>query len=284
MRIIEFCPFFKENTVAEIHVGESSKWVDVIHITEVNRTFQYQPKAFFLNINNPKVRSHSIEVEGIFKGHAGLIPHVDLHAKSYPKVFRNPSWFNEAKQRELALAGEDISDEDIVILSDIDEIIDSRYAEQIVTEVKRRGAVTIKLHFTLFVLNLFSRNFGGPVDYSYRVTILKGSVFKNRWRKNSDWLRKSGERGLLYNEIFCFDDIMGFHHSWLGDEKFVSEKLSAYAHTEHAHLNNLDYIRDCIRQKKSIFPGHELEIRNDVQPLSFVRENLERYKSFFISE
>lgn len=64
-----------------------------------------------------------------------------------------------------------LSDDDIVILSDIDEIIDSRYLDEIIHEVRKRGIVTIKLCFTLFYLNLVSTNWGGA-PISYRLFIM----------------------------------------------------------------------------------------------------------------
>ena len=34
----------------------------------------------------------------------------------------------------------------------------------------------------------------------------------------------------LLNNVKCLDGIKGYHHSWLGDELFVANKLQSYAH------------------------------------------------------
>lgn len=53
------------------------------------------------------------------------------------------------------------NDEDIVILSDVDEMILNEYFEEIIEIAKQKEIMTIKLHFTLFYFNLYSTNWGG---------------------------------------------------------------------------------------------------------------------------
>ncbi|WP_299824558.1 hypothetical protein [uncultured Pontibacter sp.] len=272
MKIYEFCPFYKEQLIADIHIEESKKWVDEIHITEANRTFQYLPKDF-LFVNTKGAVHHKVNVDKLFKPNRKLIPNIVLNkSRSCKSIFRNPAWFNDATQRNLAASFVDFDDEDIIILSDIDEIIDPVHADRIVEEVKKRKIMTVKIHFTLFYFNLFSKNWSGPADYSYRICVIKGHEFRKKWKKDSDWLRKLGEGGKLTNEVYCPDKFMGFHHSWLGDENFISEKLNAYAHTEHREHNDLAHIKSCLKEGKSIFPGHELEVNNSIKLLDAVEQ------------
>lgn len=280
MKIYEFCPFYKEQLIADIHIKESKKWVDEIHVTETNRTFQYAPKDFVFN-NHEGAVYHKVDAKKLFKPNRHFVPNIALHcSRSTKRIFRNSSWYNEAIKRNLASSFVDFDDNDIIILSDIDEIIDPMYADRIVEEVKKRKIMTIKIHFTLFYFNLFSRNWGGPADYSYRISILTGKEFRDKWKKDSDWLRKLGEGGKLTDQVYCPDEFMGFHHSWLGDEKFISEKLNAYAHTEHKEFNDLNHIKACLREGRSIFPGHELEVNNSIKLL----DSVENYRgtSLFI--
>lgn len=272
MKIYEFCPFFKEQLVADIHTEESKKWVDEIHITELNRTFQHLPKNYLFT-NTKGAIYHKVDANKIFRPNRKLIPNIVFNkSKSCKSIFRNPAWFNEATQRNLASSFVDFGDNDIIILSDIDEIIDPIFADRIVEEVKKRKIMTVKIHFTLFYFNLFSKNWGGPADYSYRVYILTGHEFRNKWKNDSDWLRKLGESGKLIDTVYCPTEFMGFHHSWLGDENFISEKINAYAHTEHQEHNDLDYIKSCLKEGKSIFPGHEVEVNNQIKLLDAVEK------------
>lgn len=167
----------------------------------------------------------------------------------------------------------------------------------IIDEAKRRGILTLKLHFTLFYLNLFSTNWhelwaNSPSDYSYRVFIMKGSYF-NSMKLTSNKLRRKGEAGKLTKSVYCFDEIMGFHLSWLGDADQIVAKLQSYAHDISDHSGSIvdengelcvEKIRMKIMKRESLFDGHKLEIRNvgEIRFLRAIEENIHSYKELLI--
>ena len=156
MKIIECCPFFKENLISEIHINESTKWVDEIHITECNMTHQYGKKDFFFEHESlAKVHYHKLDATKLFLKPRKFIPYIKLIEKPdwHRKLFKNTSWYNEGMQRKNFLPP--FNDDDILILSDIDEIIDSRFSKEIIDEVEKRGIVTVKFHYSVFYFNLF---------------------------------------------------------------------------------------------------------------------------------
>ncbi len=288
MKIFEFSPFFKENLIAKCHIQESIKWVDEYHIVETNYKHQYSPKEFYFDLSllqeYSKLHYHKVDVSKLFKPKRKYIPYLQINPrKAYLQTyFRNSSWYNEGLQRNLAHSFVDIGDDDIVIFSDIDEIIDPRKIDWLIENVKKRGPITIKIYFTLFYFNLFSQNWGGPPDYSYRITLMKGSTFKKRFYSDSDRLRKLGEHGCLYDIVYCPDEILGFHHSWIVDENSISEKLLSYAHTEHQYLSSKDYIRTCLKEKRSIFPGQILNINNEIPLLDSVDKLRDKEPQYFV--
>ena len=136
--------------------------------------FQGGSKDFvFKGADNDQLKVHSADGVNLFRygwldrkigvlpyGNGIFAPFIQNRLKLIPM-----SWHNEAVQRNCACNYKNlVGDEDIVILSDVDEIIDSRFSDQIVNEVKKRGIITVRLHFTLFYLNLFSKNWGGPLS------------------------------------------------------------------------------------------------------------------------
>jgi hypothetical protein len=291
MKTYLFAPINNESTCLEIQLKEGNSWIDEIHVTELDRTFQGQSKDFQFNSRKQeKLIVHSCNADKLFKydKFSKIFGVLSYGRKVYYPTIKNKlnlvlmTWYNEATQRNLSSDFKSlIQDDDIIILSDIDEIIDSRYADRIVEEVKKRGVITLKIHFTLFYLNLFSKNWGGPDMYSYRIFVMTGKYFKTM-EYSSDYLRKLGENNKLIDSIYCPEEVMGFHHSWLGDEEFIAKKIASYAHVEHNQFNNIDYIKSCLEQKKSIFPNHTLEIRNDIQLLKSVEDMKIKYKHFFI--
>ena len=289
MKIYQCCPYYNESLIAEINIKEASKWIDEFHITEGNLNFQGQERNYIFNSGKEYdiVKYHKIDCKNKYKRN-NLYGKISLWKNRFSSndyirnILTAPTWYNEAVQRNESCSKIIPEDDDIVILSDIDEIIDSKYADKIIEEVKKRDIITIKLHFTLFYFNLFSDNWGGPKDYSYRVFIMTGKYFKNM-SMSSDELRKLGEQGKLYNDIYCIDEICGFHHSWLGDENFIFNKIKSYAHTEHSEYADIDYIKECLKNKKSIFPGHNLSIRNDINLIDTIEKNKNNiFKEYFI--
>ncbi len=291
MKTYLFAPINNECLCLDLQLAEGANWIDEVHVTEVNMNFQGGAKDFmFHEMQKERLKVHSYDGSSLLK-YDWLSRKIGVYSKKdnvFAPFIKNRfgrvrmTWYNEAIQRNCASNFFSIlSDEDIVILSDIDEIIDSRFSDQIISEVKKRGIITIKLHFTLFFLNLFSKNWGGPRDYSYRTFVMTGKYFKSL-KYSSDYLRKLGENNKLLNEIYCPDEIMGFHHSWLGDEAFISEKLSSYAHVEHKGLNSANFIKQCLREKKSIFPGHELYADSNIPLLRSVEMLRITENNFFI--
>ena len=102
---------------------------------------------------------------------------------------------------------------------------------------------------------------------------------------SSDELRKRGENDELKDKIHLINEFIGFHHSWIGDEKFIQNKINSYAHVnEHQGLNSVDYIRNCLKNHESIFPGHILEMNEKIKLLDSVNElkNTKVLENFFL--
>lgn len=286
MKIYECCPFNNENLVSLIKIKENEKWIDELHVIESNKNFRYDDKKYnFIYQNEKIVRYHKIDGKKYFKTN-------NLIERLFKRNITSKAWKNEAIQRNLTIKFlPNLQDDDIVIISDIDEIIDSKYKEEIIKETLKRGIITIKIHFTLFYLNLFSENWGGAPDYSYRIFIMTGKYLKNM-KITLDKLRKKGERGELIDKVYCLDGFKGFHHSWLGNSDFIINKLKSYCHDENDHLAEIydkqnktykiEEIKKLIKEQKSIFPNHKLKVNNLVDSLSYIKNNKDIFKEYFL--
>jgi hypothetical protein len=183
------------------------------------------------------------------------------------------------------------NDDDIVVLSDIDEIIDPRYWEEIEFAARKHGIVTLGLHLTFYFFNLYSSDWPGPPDYTYRVYVMTGKYF-NQMRTTSDQLRKLGEAGRLQASVHRLPGKMGFHHSWLGDDQFVVSKLNSYSHSTADHISeiyredgsvNLEAIKRILKRRVSLFgSGHQLMVDDKIPLLQTVQAlRTEGYSEFF---
>lgn len=187
----------------------------------------------------------------------------------------------------------DAEDDDIIILSDLDEIIDSRYADEIIELVRKHDIITVLLRQTEMYFNLFVELSKTPNHFlkGYRVYVMSGNYFNNM-KMSSNELRLSGTFGKLVDKVYCYDKYVGFHHSWLGDRNYISNKLKSYAHDENDNDPNIynngevnnNYVRDCIEQRKSIAgSSHRLYIDRNIELLRSV-ESLKdtEYNKYFL--
>jgi hypothetical protein len=273
MKVFEFCPFLNENIVAQIKIRENSFWVDELHVIEANKTFSYEDKIYNFNKEyvNDKVFYHPFKADDIFRKQeeTRLYFNPGIVGKKFDKWFWeklcfNSVFYNESVQRNLCkkFLEDKVKDDDIVILSDFDEIIDSRFADQIIDEVKKHQIITVKLHYSVFYLNLFCSSCDGSPNFSYRVFIMTGRYFK-AMPFSSDYLRKKGYSGMLAKEIYCLKETMGFHHSWLEYQKNSEQKKNAFiGYVNNQKAVSQNYFEKCIKDKKLYYINSKLYVDN----------------------
>lgn len=294
------CPFYNENLVANVNISEASKWVDEIHITECNKSFKYGDHEYCFHLNEPneKVYYHQLDGNKYYlkprmRKNKFIPPHILLKPVSrWMKHFcYGTAWYNEGASRNHSLWNANYSDDDILILSDVDEIIDSRCADEIISEVKKHGIITVKIYFTQYYFNLFCRQWSGPDGYSYRIFAVRGDVMRKQYYNDSDFLRKQGESSKLLDSIRCLDGYKGFHHSWLGDENFIATKMMSYAHPLEWHnsgcLNergepDVTVIKQMLKEGKPVLGDTPLEVDNTIELLETVETLREKESIHFI--
>ncbi len=275
MSAIEASPFFKENLIAQLKIEESLNWVDQVRIVEANRTFKGEVKRYcFAQPHHPHVDYRQMRADREFTTRT-------WHPKRrFPFLGKRAfSWVNEGRQRDFLLRGLEVEDDDILIFSDIDEILDSRDADRIIGETLKRQIVTVGLYVNVYYLNAFDFNLVGPPNFSYRVFVMTGKFLRGMGY-GIDKLRKLGESGSLFNSVYRIPGYSGFHLSWIGDDEFVESKMKAYAH-EPEHFQgdiyredgsvNADAIKDSMRKlHHPMSPNQVLEVRDDIPLLTSV--------------
>lgn len=288
MKIVEFSPYFNERKALEIKLREGAKWIDEQHFCEADRTFSYDTKelhferdAHPLREQEARIRHHVLSSEGWFRpppqrqiyydprqGRAGF------DRWYWALLAGNGAYHNEAVQRNHAftLLRDVVADSDIVILSDLDEILDSRLADRIVQQARRHRILTVKLHYTVFYLNMFAGSNHGVADFSYRLYVMTGHYFRTM-PFTSDYLRKRGIEGGFLDEIHCLEEPAGFHHSWLEHERTALPKLQAFAaNVQDRSVVDPAYASKCLGDRRLHYLDAELYVDNDKPFLRSLRE------------
>lgn len=295
MKIYSFSIFFNEFDILEIKLNTERTWINSTYIIEANRTFKGNLKPLYLK--NIDLASYGGDVHYVPQDVSKKFIKNSLFGKLrlaykrlspsfYQKILSSPAWYNESIQRSACgyLPRIEFDDNDILIFSDLDEILCPEYKDDLINETLKRGIITVKLYFTMFYFNLLSENWPGPPEYRDRLFIMSGKYFKKNHIRY-DKLRKYGENGFLEDKIYCYPKIAGFHHSWLGDEDFVSNKIKAYSHDKEHVDKSSSFIKKCISEGLSLFPGHILRVDNDLPFLDYIQKYREsKYKKYFFRE
>ena len=284
MKILEYCPFFNEHEIAAMKIREAGYWIDELHLCEADKNFSYEDKPYNFDTStlNDKVKYHKITAGSLFKPalpdqsyyHPDTCSPEQFDQWYWHLLTHNMGYHNEAMQRNTCNILRDVAgEEDIIILSDLDEFLDSRLADRIVDTVKKHQIITVKLHFSVFYLNMFSDKSHGMRNFSYRTYIMTGKYF-HKMPFTGDYLRKKGISGGLEQTIHCPDEFMGFHHSWLQPAANAFTKLKAFeANVKDKTLIRSDFAEQCIRDKRLPYLDAALYIDNEKPFLRSVQES-----------
>jgi hypothetical protein len=207
-RIVSVFPFNDELTVLKIRLHEMADWVDHFVLVEAAETFAGNPKPLHF-------QAHATE----FAAFASKITHVALDR--FPAHVQ-AHWARDFHQRDVAAAAlsELCSDDDLVLVTDVDEIVDRRAVEDFEGDFAR-------LHMPLhrFFLNYRpvreSQLRNGRAGAVWRAGMLRGyGLSYARFqlsRLEKDWAR-------------ILD--AGWHFSSVGDAERIASKYANYAHQE----------------------------------------------------
>jgi len=258
MKTFDCFTFFNELDLLEFRLRFMDPYVDHFVIAESNLTFNGKPKSY--NFEEARDR---------FKPWMHKIIHIPVVQENTGLTFENDDRYNPAsnawklenEQRNALLgAGMHMADDDLVILSDLDEIPDPKVLAKI---NKANLPMAFSLLFHYYYLNC--QNTG-----------------ESRWWKGC--IASTGKQfkaitpqGLRNNrDVYSSFAKGGWHFSFLGGAEKISYKIQSYAHTEYnrAEFYDEQHILDAISK------GEDVLKRNGVKfkcfPLSYYPEKLQK--------
>jgi len=233
MRIIENFMFYNEFDMLEIKLNIMGDHVDQFNIVEIDKTHSGQPKEFNLEKQwNRYAKWHS---------KINYIKHSNFECKP-------DSWDNERANRNLATLGwNDITDEDVIIISDCDEIIRPETLQYIRETNFDYYGLTMPIFYFKFNYMLTDDMDAFTVwPTAYRGIKSKGlipSQLRRGWNEKGTRDRNHFKNGVIVNHA-------GWHFSWFGNNEHITKKIKSYAHTEFNNENILGdlNIDDCINR------------------------------------
>lgn len=277
MRVYDTFIFYNELDLLEIRLSELYDHVDVFVLCESNLTLTNHPKPYIFEENKQR-----------------FAPWIDKirHVK-YTSLADDNFWNNADLQRDAIIEGlTDADDHDIVIYSDVDEIV----RPSSVDYMRTQHQITIfGFHMPLcnFKFNYVrSAPVPGPFDIWSMAArahwIRKYSVQALRYQRSSLYnlpqsFEYRGKSGTIHPGEVQAIRHGGWHFSYLGDNEWLLDKAHNTVHQEENTpdlIRNLD-VEQSIQQRKSWNRADEFQYEI-VDMTDYFPESCQRYPQWIL--
>lgn len=238
--------FNDENEILELRLNELKNYVDIHVIIEFGENHQGKQKG--RKINQQILDKFKDKIRYFY----------------YDKFELVNTWKRESFQRNKIFEGIiDASDEDIIIISDVDEI--PNLSRINIKEIDNFVYAFSQTH-SMYKFNIVREK-----------KWIGSKLCKKKILKSPQWLRslkvhkkysflrldKMFSKTYYKNFKIIYDG--GWHFGWLKSPKEIVNKINAYAHEEHNTLlnNDINYIIECIDKNLSFLDHNDKLIFQD---------------------
>ncbi len=207
--------FYNELELLELRLNEMYDHVDKFVIVEACETFRGQPKSFFYEENKDR-----------FEKYADKIIHIKL---TEPFPTENP-WVREWHEREHLIDGlQDCWDNDIVFISDLDEVVRSTCIPDIVEKLLSRQVQALVCSQKMYYgyLNRYQGDWPGTVCTTYKDVRRLGVPLIRRLRN----MRPVRLRKSRISKIVRIPEA-GWHFTSMGGIDRHIKKIESFSHSE----------------------------------------------------
>lgn len=210
MKVYDCFPFFNELDILEIRLEELWDTVDYFVLAESNVSHSGKPKEYIFENNKER-----------FSKYMSKIRHIKVD--DMPET--EDSWVRERYQRfSLGKGLHDMTADDIVIVSDCDEIARAEIVEMIKVDENNWDKYILYIpqyQYRLNYMKIFQQS------KNANIMITRGRAFTNA--------QKEREFTFYWNpkpQDTVFVDHGGWHFTYLGDDSHAITKIQNFAHTE----------------------------------------------------
>jgi beta-1,4-mannosyl-glycoprotein beta-1,4-N-acetylglucosaminyltransferase len=248
MSIIDAFLFHNEIDVLKMRLELHYDCVDRFCICEADLTFSGKPKDRTFDARRSEFGRWRNKIE--YVRHFAEADGLDLSRKDTKFNFSSPAWTLENSQRNNLAAAclKNANDDDIVIISDVDELINPEAFERIKSR-KDFDIARLQLLNHYYFMNC--RAVGGNKWWCGPIAV-RASRLKTINDISS--MRPYGEIGDVILQA-------GWHFSYLGGVERIMDKISSFSHTEldNPDINNAENISKSIEGATDYIgrEGHE---------------------------
>lgn len=284
--------YYDEDMLLELRLNTLHQYVDKFVIVESLYTFTGQ-KRERLHFDIEKFARFSDKIIYVVNDRVPVIHQQAFQSNSsLVNAGETDPWQNETKARNTIMLGlAEARDEDIIIISDVDEI---PHPAALAEFSRRHLCTTLYQHFYNFKFNLQVMNDDGTPRLCKLPKMVTFKNLKGFFRGQPELLRNVKRRGTPIRESWLRWNLLklrtkivpqgGWHFSWVMTDERISEKMSTISHTEHdlPEFNNPDHIRHCVENNIDIWnrPRKMKIVPLDSRLPAWLVANKARFKDF----
>jgi beta-1,4-mannosyl-glycoprotein beta-1,4-N-acetylglucosaminyltransferase len=226
MSVIDVFTYNDELEMLLVRLVEHHSFVDTFVLIQADRTFTGKPKAFHFPVTDHRLEPFLKKI---------VIKNISLD--SNPKS----PWDNELKQRNASFSSFPMEPNDIIYLSDVDEIISRNHWPELLNKIKDQPVLSVWLEMFNFFIN-FRLNEATWIQPK----LLKGSTISESNRTANDY---RVDYSLPRTENWC-----GWHFSYIMPADKIAEKLRSFSHQEFnlALFTDKERIEDQLRKRRDL--------------------------------
>ena len=271
MKLFDCFMYFDEDLLLDLRLNVLNNYVDKFVIVEATKDHTGKDKKLNFNINNFSKFKNKISYI--------IVEDMPTNLKFYKKNWPVHHLRDQHQRNALARGYEDSNDDDLIMISDIDEIPDPNKIK--IFDVKNKYACFIQKNFQskINLLNISDKNWMGT------------KIIKKKYIKSPQWLRniktakpsfwkfyKPRQPQLIYDG--------GWHFSFLKNPKGISKKIQSYSHSEYNKSIYTDEkkIAERINNRIDIFDRNFKYEKIDIDDTfpKYILENINKYKDWII--
>ncbi len=244
-----FC-FYNEIDILELRLKLLDRKVDYFVISEAEYTHSGKFKGFTLESFRDRLSPWWNKIK---------------YVRVYEKGRKEDTWFLENRQRNLLLSKINPEDNDIILISDIDEV---PFPTRIPNKVKPGKVLCLLQHMRYYYANCAVENHliweGGTRALAY-VTVKNNLLSEKGVKYNYISFRKELNEGVTLTKVRLYRHLQfipdgGFHLSWMGGIEAILKKLHATSHQEinTAFRRDKSNILRCLTEGSDPITGKKL--------------------------
>ncbi len=270
MKLIDCFMYFDEDLILDIRLNTLKDKVDKFIIAEATKNHAGENKKLNFKFENFSKFKNKI--------YYMVIDDLPLNVKSPKKGWHENHARDQFQRNALERGYRQYSGDDLIMISDIDEIPNPKKLEEF--DIKNKYACFLQKNFQskINLLNVTNEDWAGT------------KICQKKYLKSPQWLRNIKVNRKSFWNFFTKDIQLinngGWHFSFLKDPVSIKNKIISYSHQEYntKEFTNTDLIREKISSGEDLFNRNinykKININNDFP--DYIVKNKELFKDWIL--